>query len=117
MLRRNLWRIAGLLALLLGAIGAVLPLLPTTPFVLLAAFCFARGEPAWHAWLLRHKVFGALIAEWEARGAVPRRAKWAATIMMAVSFGISVLLIHSRALWFAGISMALVLVWLWRRPE
>ncbi|GHD65792.1 YbaN family protein [Jeongeupia chitinilytica] len=117
MLRRNLWRIAGLLALLLGAIGAVLPLLPTTPFVLLAAFCFARGEPAWHAWLLRHKTFGPLLADWEARGAVPRRAKWAATIMMAASLAISTLLIRSQALWFAGVSMALVLIWLWRRPE
>ncbi|WP_236251035.1 YbaN family protein [Jeongeupia sp. HS-3] len=116
-MRRNLWRIAGLIALLLGVIGAVLPLLPTTPFVLLAAFCFARGEPVWHAWLLRHKVFGPLILEWEARGAVPRRAKWIATIMMAASLAISALLIRSYVVWFAGISMALVLVWLWRRPE
>ncbi|AOY00306.1 YbaN family protein [Jeongeupia sp. USM3] len=117
MVRRNFWRIAGVIALALGAIGVVLPLLPTTPFVLLAAFCFARGEPAWHAWLLRHRVFGPLIKDWEARGAVPRRAKWLATIMMAASLVISALLIRSNAVWFAGISMAVVLVWLWRRPE
>lgn len=83
------WCIAGGLALALGGIGVVLPLLPTTPLVLLAAFCFARGSPRLARMLERHRVFGPIIADWRANGAIAPRYKLIAHLMMGGAFGLS----------------------------
>ena len=61
----NLWTLVGILFVVLGAIGAVLPLLPTTPFVLVAAWCFARSSPRLHRWLLESRLFGPMLRDWE----------------------------------------------------
>lgn len=84
------WRVLGGLSLMLAAIGVVLPLLPTTPLVILAAFCFARSAPRLHAWLLATKTFGPLIRDWQARGAIAPRHKAMAVGMMAAAFGAAV---------------------------
>lgn len=78
----NPWTLVGVLFLLLGAIGAVLPLLPTTPFVLLAAWCFARSSPRMHAWLLKSPLFGPVLRNWEENRCMPRNARRVALIMM-----------------------------------
>ncbi|WP_338009670.1 YbaN family protein [Oceaniovalibus guishaninsula] len=83
---RLAWRIAGIVALALGAVGVVLPLLPTTPFAILAAFCFARGAPALHDRLLRSRTFGPAIADWQHSGAIARRYKAVAVTMMGAAF-------------------------------
>lgn len=74
---------AGLASLGLGLLGAFLPVLPTTPFVLLAAFFFARARPEWHARLRAHGTFGPIVRDWEDRGAMRPRAKLLATLMIA----------------------------------
>ncbi len=89
---RSLWLAAGLAALLLAALGVALPLLPTTPFVLLAAFAFARSSDRWHTWLLRHRIFGPIIANWRHHGAINRRAKIASIVSMVGIFVLSLLL-------------------------
>lgn len=89
---RVLWLSAGLAALLLAALGVALPLLPTTPFVLVAAFAFARSSDRMHDWLLRHRIFGPIIVNWREHGAVDRRAKVASAVSMAAIFVLSVLL-------------------------
>ena len=89
---RLTWLIVGLLALALGAIGIALPLLPTTPFILLAAFAFAQSSEKLHQWLLDHNVFGPLIDNWQQHGAISRRAKVLSVVSMGVVLGISVLL-------------------------
>lgn len=83
---RWLWTLGGWGALALGAAGVVLPVLPTTPFVLLAAYMFGKGSPRLRAWLLAHRTFGPLIRDWEERGAIPRRAKILAVSVMALTF-------------------------------
>ncbi|MEC7400315.1 MAG: DUF454 family protein, partial [Pseudomonadota bacterium] len=75
---RRLYLALGLLSLSLGVIGAFLPLLPTVPFLLLAAFLFARGNPAWEKRLLDHPRWGPPIHDWRARRAIGRRAKYLA---------------------------------------
>ncbi|MBI6629535.1 YbaN family protein [Pontibaca salina] len=86
LLPRLLWTFAGWLALVLGVLGVVLPVLPTTPFVLLAAYCFGKGSPRLRAWLIGHRTFGPLILDWETHGAIPRPIKRLAVSVMALVF-------------------------------
>lgn len=86
------WLLVGLAALALGALGVALPLLPTTPFVLVAAFAFARSSERLHDWLVNHDVFGALIRNWQRYGAISRRAKIASVASMAAVLAISLAL-------------------------
>lgn len=89
---RLFWLICGLIALALGLIGAVLPLLPTTPFLLVAAFAFARSSPRLAKWLDEHPQFGPLIANWREHGAISKRAKIAAMVAITAAPIISVAL-------------------------
>jgi uncharacterized membrane protein YbaN (DUF454 family) len=87
---RITWLVVGLVALALGAIGIALPLLPTTPFILLAAFAFAQSSEKLHRWLLEHNVFGPLIDNWQQYGAISRRTKVISVVTMAALPVISV---------------------------
>lgn len=89
---RAFWFAIGTIALFLGALGVVLPLLPTTPFILLAAFAFAQSSDRWHAWLVNHRVFGPIIEDWRLHGAIDRRTKVISAISMAGVFALSVAL-------------------------
>ena len=89
---RAVWTGLGLLALLFGAIGVVLPLLPTTPLVILAAFCFSKSSPRLRNWLLTHRVFGPMILDWEATGAIAPKYKAIACCAMVAAFGLSLAL-------------------------
>lgn len=112
------WTLFAYLSLGLGIVGIVLPGLPTVPFVLLAAYCAARGSRRLHARLLAHRQFGPMIRDWQANGAVSRRSKWLATTMMAICAVI--LFLTSPKVWAAAAgatTMAAVAVWLWLRPE
>ena len=86
---RLTWLVIGLLALVLGVLGIFLPLLPTTPLVLLAAFAFARSSDRLHQWLLEHDIFGSLIADWRRHGAISRTAKVSSVVAMIVVLAIS----------------------------
>lgn len=107
-----------LFSLLLGVIGIFLPLLPTTPFILLSAWAAARSSPRLLAWLENHTAFGPMIRDWRRGGVVRRRPKWIATIVMSASGLYLLWSSHPRwAAWLAIACMATVAVWLWRRPE
>lgn len=79
----------GWLFLALGVIGIPLPILPTTPFLILAAYFFSKSSKKLHDWLVSNPQFGHLIKDWEHYGAIRPKAKWAATILIIVLFGIS----------------------------
>ncbi len=116
---RLLYLLAGLLCVLLGLIGVVLPLLPTTPFLLLAAFCFSRSSERLHQYLLNHPWFGQLIRDWENHGVIPFKAKLLATSMMLVMVSYP-LLFKSFHLGLKGLAAATVvgaLVFIWSRPS
>lgn len=87
----NPWSILGVVLLVIGGVGVVLPLLPTTPFVLAAAGCFAKSSPRMHAWLLANRVFGPMIVDWEKKQCVSLKVKVAALSMMIVAGGVSIL--------------------------
>ena len=107
----------GAISLAIGIIGLFVPGLPTTVFVLFAAACAARGSPRFHGWLLAHRLFGPIIRDWQDGGRVSRPAKRAATVSMAVC-ALILLLVTSPGWALLGITvMAIVLAWLWRRPE
>ena len=91
-LKRTIWKAAGTLCLVTGLIGIVVPLLPTTPFLLLAAYCFQRGSERWHNWLINHPRFGPPIRDWRQHGVISRRAKRNAVIALILVFAVSVLL-------------------------
>ena len=76
------YNVLGVLAVLLGILGIFLPLLPTTPFLLLASACFARGSVRLHRWLIGHRVFGKYIANFEAGHGIPLKGKIVATVML-----------------------------------
>ena len=84
--KRMLYLMAGFILVGVAVLGIFLPLLPTTPLLLLAAACFSRSSERWHRWLLNHRVFGPIIKNWDERRCIPRRAK-AVSILMIVLFG------------------------------
>ena len=115
---RHLWTLGGFLSFGLGAIGVFLPLLPTVPFMLLAAFCFARGSESFHRWLVHHPRFGPAIRDWRAHGAISRQAKRAAVLAVALTFGLPVLLgVPARALALQAAVLACVLLFILTRPD
>lgn len=83
---RHLYFALGCLMVVLGGIGVVVPLMPTTLFLILAAACFARSSPAWEAWLLEHPRFGPSLRGWREEGAISRPAKLMACVGMSVGF-------------------------------
>jgi uncharacterized membrane protein YbaN (DUF454 family) len=116
-MRRQLWSGAGLMFVAIGAIGAVLPLLPTVPFLLLALYCFARGNPVWEQRLLDNPRWGPPLRGWRERRVIPRKAKKAAIIAM----GASVAVTAAIAGWpWAVIPVAVLILsgsWIWTRNE
>ena len=116
---RGLYVALGMLALALGVIGIFLPVLPTTPFVLLAAACFARGSQRFHRWLLEQRTFGPIVREWEQYRSIPYRTKLTAVVLMTLTFGASIVFFVQPGwlklvLALIGIGLA---VWLYQLPS
>ncbi|CAM8394334.1 hypothetical protein CF042_01865 [Klebsiella pneumoniae] len=109
--------IIGWLAVALGTLGVFLPLLPTTPFILLAAWCFARSSPRFHQWLLYRSWFGGYLRYWQQYRAMPRGAKPRAIAMIVVTFAISLWLV--KLTWvriMLLVILACLLIFMWRIP-
>ena len=115
---RILWLFAGIVSLSMGVVGAFVPLLPTVPLILLAAFCFARSSERLHNWLVTHPRFGPAIQDWSDRGAIARPAKWAASVSMAAAFALSVAIgLPLTLLGIQALVLVAVAVFIWSRPD
>ena len=115
---RALLLVFAVLCLVTGVIGIFVPGLPTTVFILMAAWAAARSSPRLHGWLANHRIFGPMITDWQNGGTVSRRVKWRASVMMALCAVVVSFTAHR--LWTAMLAiacMAAVCVWLWFRPE
>ena len=110
---------AGILCVALGIVGMFLPVLPTTPFILLAAACFARSSERFYRWLMEHRAFGPLVREWRTHRSIPYRTKLVAIALMSASLSVSIVF-FVRSAWLQaalalfGLGLA---VWLYRIPS
>ncbi|MCD1266611.1 DUF454 domain-containing protein [Shinella sp. AETb1-6] len=84
---RWIYMLAGLFMTALGIVGAFLPLLPTTPFLLVAVWCFSRSSPRLEQWLLNHRTLGPPLTNWRREGAISARAKTMAVSLIVASYG------------------------------
>ena len=109
----------GTLFLFIGIIGVFLPVLPTTPFLLLATACYARSSRRFYNWLMNHPAFGPLIVEWRTYRSIPWKIKLVAVATMLLTFGSSILFfIHDGRLQSALAIFGLIMaIWLYRIPS
>lgn len=105
--------------LLLALVGIPLPLLPTTPFLLLAAFFFSRSSPRLHRWLRAHRLFGPILRDWEEHRRISLTAKISATVAIILLFSASLLFakLHFALNIILVLSAVGVLVFIWTRPS
>ena len=114
---RAIYLSVGFLALLLGIIGAFLPVLPTTPFILLAAACFARGSEYFHRKLLENRIAGPIIIEWQMHRSIPRQVKRWVYFLMAISFSSSMIIVPEIWQKIMLLMIGLILgFFIWRIP-
>lgn len=106
-MHKNLYLILGFLFLVVAGIGFILPVLPGTPFVLLAAWCFARSSEKWHQWLLKNEIFGPLIQNWEENRCISIRTKIVAIGSMLMVGGSSIVF-GVDELWLRGLVAILI---------
>jgi len=117
-LNRTVWLWLGFLNVAIAVLGAVLPLLPTTVFLLMAAYCFSRSSKKWHDWLMSHRIFGPIIKDWNENGVISRRSKVFAGVSMLTIIIISVILkFDMRVIALQIICLNAVFLFLVTRPE
>lgn len=117
-LTRPFYFVAGLVFVGLGITGYILPVMPGTIFLILAAACFARSSRRLEAWIENHPKFGPTVVNWRRHGAIPRKAKYLAIGMMTLSF-VALLFAHppEQWLWVTGAVLAACALFVATRPE
>ena len=114
--QRALWLAAGVLSLVTGIVGVFVPVLPTTPFVLFAAFCFSRGCLRCERRMLEHPHFGPMVRDWRANRAVPLRAKQLSAVTMVIGCTWAAFTLPLPVAWVPTAFCLVVGTWLWRLP-
>ncbi len=105
----------------LGTIGAVLPVMPTTVFMIIALWIFSKSSPRFHKMLLENKWFGPGLQQWEESKSISRESKRRATVVIVISFGLSIAVLHGRSglqIMLASLAISvLLIIWLIKEPE
>jgi uncharacterized protein len=117
-IKKMLWFVTGLALLGVAYLGVVIPGIPWSTPTVAAAFCFARSNSVWHAWLMNHPLFGTFLTQWSTYRVFPNKAKW----MMVLSMDASLIIIYVTTgnIWFTvavGMVMLITSVWCWRYPN
>ena len=108
------------LALVLGFAGVFLPIMPTAPFIIVAAWGFAQSSPRFNRWLRAHPLFGKLIHDWETRRAIPLAGKIFASAALSISLPVTAWLLGAQYWWISTLLVAVcgsVMIWMWRLPN
>ena len=118
-IKKYLLILCGLLSIALGIIGAVLPILPTTPFLILALACFANSSPRFHKMLLNNRWFGSALQQWEEDSTITRASKFKAMVLVVLTFSISIGILHGRLQLQLGLLVlgSVLLAFMWRLKE
>lgn len=117
-IKKFFWKVLGFLSLGMAYIGVITPGIPYSPFVVFAAYCFAKGSPKMHAWLYNHKLFGPFLTNWNEKRVFPQKMKYFMLAMMSSSLVIMWLTnVPSRGILFTAIFMMFVAIWAWRYPS
>lgn len=117
---RWLFFVLGVVFMVLAVIGMILPAMPTTVFVLLAGYCWAKSSTRFYRWLMRHKLFGKMMRDWQERRAMPRFAKYMAWGMMGLSNVVLIYRLPADKWWVAMVVGTLCLataIWMARLPD
>lgn len=113
-----LWRTLGTISVSVGLINVLIPLMPTTVFLIIGLWAWGKGAPELKARLLQHPRFGPSLRDWENGGRISRRGKWLSISGIAASFAISAWWIGAKiATAIVGMCLLALAIWLWRRPE
>ncbi|OEC33320.1 hypothetical protein A7D25_19495 [Pseudomonas sp. 21C1] len=116
--QRWLWLLLAYASIGVAMLGVIVPGLPTTEFVLLAAWAASRSSPRLAAWLDNHRLFGPLLRDWRNGGVITRRSKWMASLSMLLALSILLLTVdHLPSVLFAAAGMSCGALWIWSRPE
>ncbi|KAB0487265.1 hypothetical protein SAMN04490202_3934 [Pseudomonas reinekei] len=117
-LTRLLFGLLAYVSLGIGLIAIVIPGLPTTEFILLAAWAATKSSPRLSAWLENHRLFGPILSNWRNGRIIARRAKISATVSMLVCAGLMLMMLdHGWPIYVAMVGMGLGNLWIWSRPE
>jgi uncharacterized membrane protein YbaN (DUF454 family) len=109
----------GCLSLALGIVGIFLPLLPTTPFLILAAICFSKASPRLHQWLIHHPRLGPSIVAWQTRRVIPLKAKLLATLLLVPTI-LFATIVGERPLWARAVMLSVaagVMIFIWTKKS
>jgi len=115
---RILLVVMGTVFVVIGVVGIFLPVLPTTPFMLLAAACYAKSSSRFYNWIMNNRVFGPIIREWRQYRSIPRKAKYTAMVLLVLTFGTSIVFfvpVFYVQLLLAVMCLAM-LIFMWRIP-
>ena len=117
-IKKFLYFTLGCLCMVMAYIGVVTPGIPYSPFVVAAAFCFARSSERAHRWIMNHKLFGPFLTNWSTKRVFPQKMKYLMIAMMSLSLVLmTVSGVKPIGIVSTGIFMLLVAVWAWRYPS
>lgn len=118
-IKQKLMIVLGWLFVVLGAIGAILPIMPTTIFLIIALGIFSKSSPRFHQMLLNNKWFGHELRQWEETKSISRQSKIKATVMIVLTFGVSLLILSGRMglQWMLIAIAAVLLLIIWKIKE